>query len=108
MEKRRFKRIKVNLKAERISGNEKYGVYIEDISENGIHMITTPSSAHEKYTHGTDIDLKFLFTSGETLKLHCKVRWAYSKIPPDGLTDSIGLEIIDPPSKYIEFVRALR
>lgn len=108
MEKRHFKRIKVNLKAERISGNEKYGVYIEDISENGIHIITTPSNTHKKYTPGTDIDLKFLLTSGETLNLHCKVRWAHSKIPPDGLTDSIGLEIIDPPLKYIEFLRALR
>ncbi len=107
MEKRRSKRIKVNLKAERISGNEKNGVYIEDISENGIHMITTPSSAHEKYTPGTDIDLKFQLSSGETLNLHCKVRWAHSKIPPNGLTDSIGLEIIDPPPKYIEFVKAL-
>jgi hypothetical protein len=107
MEKRSSKRIKVNLKAERISGNEKYGVFIENISENGIHMITTPSSAHEKYTHGTDIDLKFHFSSGETLNLHCKVRWAHLKIPPDGLTDSIGMEIIDPPLKYIEFVKAL-
>ena len=108
MEKRRFKRIKVKLKAERISGDEKYGVLIEDISENGIHIITTPSNTHKKYTPGTDIDLKFLLTSGETLNLHCKVRWAHSKIPPDGLTDSIGLEIIDPPPKYIEFLRALR
>jgi len=108
MEKRRFKRIKVNLKAERISGDEKYGVLIEDISENGIHIITTPSNTHKKYTPGTDIDLKFHLSSGETLNLHCKVRWAYLKFPPDGLTDSIGLEIIDPPPKYIEFVRALR
>lgn len=108
MEKRRFKRIKVKLKAERISGDEKYGVLIEDISENGIHIITTPSNTHKKYTPGTDIDLKFLLISGETLNLHCKVIWAHSKIPPDGLTDSIGMEIIDPPPKYIEFVKALR
>jgi len=108
MEKRRSRRIKVNLKAERLSGNEKYGVFIEDISENGIHIITTPSSEHKKYAVGTDIDLKFLLSSGETLNLHCRVIWAHSKVPPDGLTDSIGLEIIDPPSKYIEFVKALR
>lgn len=108
MEKRCSKRIKVNLKAERLSGNEKYGVFIENISENGIHMITTPSKTHKKYTRGTDIDLKFHLSSGETLNLQCKVRWAHLKIPPNGLTDSIGLEIIDPPLKYIEFVRALQ
>jgi len=108
MERRRSSRIKVNLKAERLSGDEKYGVFIEDISEKGIHIITTPSSEHRKYAVGTDIDLKFHLSSGETLNLHCKVRWAYSKTPPDGLTDSIGLEIIDPPAKYIEFIKALR
>lgn len=108
MEKRRSRRIKINLKAERISGDEKCGVFIENISENGIHMITTPSEMHEKYRPGTDIDLKFHLSSGETLSLHCKVRWAHLKIPTNGLTDSIGLEIIDPPRRYIEFVRALR
>jgi len=108
MEKRRSRRIKVNLKAERLSGDEKYGVFIENISENGIHIITTPSSEHRKYAAGIDIDLKFHLSSGETLNLRCKVKWADSKIPPDGLTDSIGLEIIDPPLKYIEFVKALR
>lgn len=107
MEKRRSRRIKVNLKAERISGDEKYGVFIENISESGIYMITAPSRTHKKYTHGTDIDVKFRLSTGETLNLHCKVKWAYSKIPPNGLTDCIGLEIIDPPSQYIEFVKAL-
>ncbi|MEW6417789.1 MAG: PilZ domain-containing protein [Nitrospirota bacterium] len=108
MEKRRYKRIKVNLKAERISGDEKYGVFIENISEHGICMITTHLKTHSKYTPGTDIDLRFRLSSGQTLNLCCKVIWAHSKIPPDGLTDSIGLKIIDPPLQYIEFVRTLR
>lgn len=107
MEKRRSKRIKVNLKAERISGDEKFGVFIENISKNGIHMITTSTEKHKKYTPGTDIDLKFQFTTGETLNLHCIVRWAHLKVPPNGMTDHIGLEIIDPPQKYLEFVKAL-
>jgi len=107
MEKRRTKRIKVNLKAERISGNEKHGVFIENISENGIHMITAPAEIHKKYAPGTYIDLKFQLTTGEILNLQCKVRWAHLKVPPNGTTDSIGLEIIDPPAKYLQFVRTL-
>jgi len=108
MERRRFKRIKFNLKAERISGDEKHGVFIDNISENGIYMTTSPSKEHSKYTAGTEIDLKFSLTSGETIDLRCIVRWSYVKIPPNGLTDSIGLEIIDPPSQYVEFVRSLQ
>ena len=107
MEKRRSRRLQVSLKAERISGNEKHGVFIENISENGIYMLTTPSSAHKKYAPGTDVDLKFRLSSGETLNLRCKVKWSYLKVPPNGLTDCIGLEIIDPPKQYIEFVKAL-
>jgi hypothetical protein len=108
MERRRSKRISITLKAERISGDKKHGVFIEDISETGIHMTTSSSKEHMKYTSGTDVDLKFSLSSGETIKLRCKVRWSCIKIPPNGLTDSIGLEIIDPPLQYVEFVRALR
>jgi len=107
MEKRRSKRFRVHLKAERISGNEKYGVFIENISEYGIHIITTSTEKHKSYTPGTNIDLKFQLFTGETLNLQCKVKWAHSKVPPDGLTDSIGLEIIDPPEKYLELVKKL-
>ncbi len=107
MEKRRSRRINVNLKAERISGDEKYGVFIENISENGIHILTTASRDHVKYTAGTDLDLHFKLSDGKTLNLHCRVRWSCLKLPPNGLTDSIGLEIIEPPSQYIEFVRTL-
>ncbi len=107
MEKRRFKRITVKLKAERISGNERQGVFIENISKNGINMITSPQKSHEQYLPGSDINLKLFFLSGETINLHCKVRWAIVKIPPNGLTDSVGLEIINPPLKYIEFVNTL-
>jgi hypothetical protein len=108
MERRRSRRIKVKLKAERISGNEKFGVFIENISETGIHIITTPSKKHRKYSPGTDIDLKFMLKTGDTIDLRCKVIWAELKSPPNGLTDSIGLEIIDPPPQYIEFIRALK
>jgi hypothetical protein len=103
MKKRHSKRIKVKLNAERISGNEKYGVFIENISEKGIHIITTHLKTHKEYAPGTDIDLKFRLSSGETLNLYCKVRWAYS----EGPTDSIGMEILDPPLQYIEFVQSL-
>jgi len=107
MERRRFKRIKVNLKAERISGDEKYAVFIENISEHGIHLITTSSQAHKKYTPGKELELKLQLLTGETINLRCKAQWAYSRIPPEKVTDSIGLEIIDPPLQYIKFVRAL-
>jgi len=107
MERRYSKRIRVALKAERISGDNKHGVFIENISETGIHMTTSPSKEHMKYTAGSDVDLRLSLSSGRIISLRCKVRWACVKTPPDGLTDSIGLQILDPPEQYIELVRSL-
>jgi hypothetical protein len=108
MERRCSRRITVNVKAERISGDKKHGVFIENISETGIHMTTSSSKEHLKYIAGKDVDLKLSLTSGGTIHLRCKVRWSCLRTPPDALTDSIGLEIIDPPLQYVHFVRSLR
>jgi len=108
MEKRRGKRTTVHLKAERISGDEKYGVFIENISEKGIHMLAAHATVHTHYSAGKTIDVQFHIAHRKPLVLHCRVRWSCPKVPPNGMTDSIGLEIIDPPPQYIEFVKTLR
>jgi len=97
----------VSLKAERISGNEKQSVFIEDISEHGIHMLTAPSGATKKYTPGSQVDLKLELATGLKILLHCVTRWAYHMVPPDKEVDSIGLEILDPPAEYISFIRTI-
>ncbi len=107
MEKRRSQRIKIDLKAERISGDEKHGIFIENISENGIHIITAHVKEHKKYFPGRDVDLKLFLSSGEALSLRCKVKWSCPEVLPNNLIDSIGLEIIDPPLRYIEFIKTL-
>jgi len=107
MEKRRFQRATVYLKAERISGNEKYGVFIENISEKGIHMLATHAAVHAHYSAGKNIKVSFHIAQRKPLILRCRIRWSCPKVPPNGLTDSIGLEILDPPPQYIEFVRTL-
>lgn len=107
MERRRYKRKVVRSKAERISGNKNQAVFIENISENGIYMITAPAESTPDYIPGTTIKLRFQLSTGETIDLNCKVIWSYKETPPDGLTSSVGMEIIDPPLKYIEFVSTL-
>ncbi len=106
MERRRFERKTISLRAERISGNENHAVFIENISENGIYLVTASSNSTEDFTPQTTIDLKLTLTSGESLNLLCRVIWSY-RMPPEGLTSSIGMEVIDPPLEYKEFVRNL-
>lgn len=107
MERRKSRRTSVNLKAERISGNKKYDVFIEDISETGIHLLTAPSEAYKKYIAGTEIDVRLLLPDGERIKLSCRIAWSFHRLPPEREVDSIGLEIMDPPLKYVEFIRTL-
>ena len=106
MERRHSKRITVNLKAERISCTKNCSVFIENLSEKGIYMITAPSMNPE-YVQGSELDLELELSNGETISLNCNVKWSYDNSPED-LTSSVGLEIIDPPFEYKEFIKNLR
>ena len=107
MERRRTERVSVSIRAERISGSEKYSVFIENISESGIHMIMAPSAAIGKYMPGAEIRLKLELATGKKILLRCITRWAYHLLPPEKEVHSIGLEIVDPPEEYPDFLRVL-
>ena len=103
-ERRRARRLSVNLKAERLSCTNNCSVFIENLSEKGIHMITAPAKNRNLFVPGSAVELKLKTTNGETIKLQCNVKWAYDNSPED-MTNSVGLEIIDPPDSYREFIK---
>lgn len=105
-DRRRAGRVKVNLKARRISGGAKHGVLIENISEKGIHVLTDPEHKAAHLSPGEKVDIDFQLPSGESLNLHCRVRWAHERVPP-GRASSVGIEVLKPPAKYIKFVKSL-
>jgi hypothetical protein len=106
MERRRGKRITVSLKAERLSCTKNCSVFIENLSEDGIHIVTAPAKNPYIFEPGVEVELKLETNNGETINLQCNVKWSYDNSPED-LTNSVGLEIIDPPQKYIEFINTL-
>ena len=107
MERRQSKRITVSLNAERISGNSKKAVMIENISESGISMMTAPAKTAARFKPGIDVRLKLRLTTGDILNLNCKVRWSYPKEADDDFASNVGLEVIDPPPEYRKFVKTL-
>jgi hypothetical protein len=107
MERRRSDRIQIRLKAERISGDSSQSVFIENMSESGICMITAPSGHSVAFQPGTEVVLKLELSTGNTLDINCRVVWSYQKTPPDGLTNNVGMEVIDPPLKYKELIETL-
>jgi hypothetical protein len=96
MKKRRSKRIVIGLKAEIISGGISCEGVIDNLSEDGIFVITAPSKTEMDFTSGTILEVNFQFMSEETLHLKCKVKWSH-KTPPHHLTHRIGMEIIESP-----------
>ena len=106
MERRQSERITVNLRAERISGNKNSSLFIENLSESGIYLITASAKNQREFVPGTALNLKLKLSAGETINLDCNVKWSYSNLPED-LTNSVGLEIIDPPHKYLQFIKTL-
>lgn len=103
-ERRRSRRLSVNLKAERLSCTSNCSVFIENISEKGIHMITAPAKNPGLFIPGTAVELKLKTNNGEIIRLQCNVKWAYDNSAED-MTNSVGLEIIDPPGTYLEFLK---
>jgi hypothetical protein len=105
-ERRSSRRRKVSLKAQRISGGEKQGMLIENISEHGIRVVTNPSHTMARLVPGERVDIGLELPSGDSVTLHCTVRWAHEKVPPEEAS-SVGIEILDPPEKYVRFVKSL-
>lgn len=107
MEKRTHKRIPVSLEAELITDDVRYVAFVGNISENGINTIITPLKATTDFSPVSGFYLKFQIPSGEAVFLNCKKRWSYA-ISTHGLTKKMGMEIIDPPEKYKEFLHSLQ
>jgi hypothetical protein len=106
MERRGHERIAVDLRAERISGDETRSILIENISETGLQILTAPANEESEFDPGAMIKLKLLLTNGETLDLDCTVVWSDNQ-QPDDEASSVGIKIESAPSKYREFVQSL-
>jgi len=102
---RRSERIRVNIKADMITGNGRHASFIENLSEGGV-LITAAKDSTE-FSPDTPIELEFQFHNGNKHHLHCRVRWSHIT-PPHGLTKSIGMEIISAPEYFREALRTLQ
>ena len=107
MERRRSKRKVVHLEVEIISADKSYSGYIENISQSGIYVDTPsvdPLNTSTRFTPGNEFELKFKAPSGVEIRIECRVVWSF-KTAPQGLSKKLGLTIINPSEKYLEFYK---
>ncbi len=95
----------MNVPAEIISGERRYASSIENLSPHGAYIVTAAAKGFPDIVPDTPLELRFRLPTGEKIKLGCRVKWSYLT-PPHGYTNSIGLEILDPPVSYQEIFKS--
>jgi len=106
--KRRHKRFVITLHAEVIIGDKTYKGMIGNVSEEGVSStITTYIKTDEQFSPQKSIHLVFDLPSGDTVDLDCEIRW-YLRPREQGPNLILGLYIVDPPSKYTEWISRFR
>ena len=95
MEKRRSDRISIGFRAELVSGETSFKGNVDNLSPDGVCIITFPTDIPVAFEKGNVFELRVDLYSGDPLNLQCRVMWA-RKTPTHELTWKVGLEIIDP------------
>ncbi len=72
---------------------------------NKIHF-KVPSKDSEEFKPEKTAEVHFLTPSGEAINLNCEVIW-FSVSQYDNRTEVLGMEIINPPAQYKEFLESL-
>jgi hypothetical protein len=107
MERRRSTRIDLRLRARSILKDNVYKGSIENFSREGMMEVILNRQVLGMLP-GTTIGVSFQTPSGETLNLECEVKWIrHLSNLPFAVTHHIGMEIKNPPQKYMEFVESL-
>lgn len=107
MNARNSDRIITNLSAEIVVGSNHYAGTIENLSGEGAYILTASSRNAADFRPDTELELTFKLPDGGKHTLRCIIKWSYLT-PPHGFTNSIGLEIVDPPTAYHESIGKMR
>jgi hypothetical protein len=108
MERRSSQRISHKLKAEIVFKNKSYDGYIENFSREGIFKIMILEKRLTEFFPGVVLKINFNDHSGEIFSIKGEVKWLRIKSEPSqGMKYSMGMEIINPPQAYKEFVESL-
>ena len=107
IEKRRHKRVYVHLKARITVDEQTYNGYIENISESGIgYLMSSPGRFKDDYLSNKSIDIDMQMQPGKTIVLSCVATWAKRGLVSDK-TIGVGMNIINPPLEYLDWVKTL-
>jgi hypothetical protein len=110
IEKRRYKRIDIELKCQVVSHDNNLAGITKNVSLHGIYVKLIPLSAESIKDFSYDDNLLVLCDLDEDNRVYLNglVRWAhFFKDPSVGAVEGMGIEIKDPPVIYKDFINNL-
>jgi hypothetical protein len=108
LDRRSHKRFVITLNAKVIVGGKSYAGVIGNVSEEGVSStITTYIKTDDQFAPHKIIQLVFDLPSGDEVNLDCEIRW-YLRPREHASNLILGLYIVDPPSKYTEWINRFR
>lgn len=103
-EKRMWKRIPVGLEAEFTSRDMGFACLITNISDCGLNTLVLSGKDSLDSILSDTLSVRLNIPSGVKLILHCQKVWA-NVLFPNRASMNVGMEIINPPAQYKEFVQ---
>jgi hypothetical protein len=93
-----------------IVGDNRYIGNIINISTTGVAMYVNTHFPEKTVDckKGEILTLELQSPLGKSIKLKCKIRWLRFKHYSEGLTTSMGMEIINPPADFINLFNSLK
>ena len=92
-----------------IVGENRYDGNIINISTTGVAMYVNTHFPEKTIDckKGEILKLELQAPLGKLISLKCKIKWLRFKHYPEGLTTSMGMEIIGPPADFINLFNSL-
>lgn len=91
------------LVGELIFSDVSYEAFVENISDGGMYVSIAHIMNEDHISPDTKLHLKVQLPSGQMILLNCRKIWSERKTP-HSLIERIGMEIIDPPEEFIQFI----
>ncbi len=108
IEKRRYERKPLSLKAGLTVGEENYSCVIQNLSLYGAYIIADPLGTAVEFYADTRAELKFQLPAGGLFNLNGEIKWTrVDSSGSDHFVYHIGIEILSPLAEFVEFVSTL-
>jgi hypothetical protein len=96
----------VDFSARLTLADKSYPGRIENVSNEDVSLLVSPSIPSSKSLKGLECRLEFSHPSGEKIHLNCTVKCMY-RTPPHGLTNSMVMEVKEPSAQYKKLLDTL-